>query len=72
MEIKYKVTINIEEIIWQVIADNKNNGRLPQCDLHDIVRKIAPKITDEMRQLVRSGKYDGSITINKIPIVKEK
>ncbi len=66
------VEINIETIVEQVIADNQSNGKLPQCDLHDIIRAIVPGITAEMRRLVKSGKYTGSITINKIPVLRRK
>lgn len=65
--------IDIESIVAQVIAEKESKGKAPaQCDLHEILKAIAPGITAEMRRLVREGKYDGSITINKIPVVRKK
>lgn len=66
------MNVNIEETVGQIIADRESEGRLPQCDLHDIIRKIEPEIIGEMREMIKSGRYTGSITINKIPILKKK
>lgn len=65
--------INVESIVAQVVAEKEGKGKAPaQCDLHEILKAIAPGITAEMRRLVRDGKYDGSITINKVPVVRRK
>lgn len=65
--------IEIAQIIEQVITEQEKKGKGPaQCDLHDIIRTITPAITDEMRSLVKSGRYQGAITINKIPILRRK
>lgn len=65
--------IDIERIVEGVIAEKESKGKAPaQCDLHEILKAIAPGITAEMRRLVREGKYDGSITINKVPVVRKK
>lgn len=65
--------IDVESIVAQVIAEKESKGKAPaQCDLHEILKVIVPGITAEMRRLVREGKYDGSITINKIPVVRKK
>ena len=65
--------INIENIVEQVIAEKENNGKAPtDCNLHDIFRFIEDDIKNEMRQLIVSGKYKGSITINKIPVLRRK
>ena len=65
--------IDVKSIVAQVIAEKEGKGKAPaQCDLHEILKAIAPGITAEMRRLVREGKYDGSITINKVPVVRKK
>lgn len=65
--------IDVEKIIAQVIEDKVQQGVAPaQCDLHDILRNIIPGITDAMRQLAKQGKYQGAITINKIPVLRRK
>ena len=65
--------IDVESIVAQVIAEKESKGKAPaQCDLHEILKAITPGITAEMRCLIREGKYDGSITINKIPVVRKK
>lgn len=68
-----RMEIDIERIVAQVIAGKEGKGKAPaHCDLHEILKAIAPGITTEMRRLVREGKYDGSITINKVPVVRKK
>lgn len=62
--------IDIESIVAQVIAEKEGKGKAPaQCDLHEILKAIAPGITAEMRRLVREGCYAGSVTINKVPML---
>lgn len=68
-----RMEINVERIVEKVIAEYEGKGKAPaQCDLHDIIREIAPDITSEMRRLIKEGGYVGSITINKIPVLKRK
>lgn len=65
--------IDIESIVAQVIAEKEGKGKAPaQCDLHEILKAVAPGITAEMRRLVREGRYAGSVTINKVPVVRKK
>lgn len=65
--------IDIERIVAKVIADKESRAKGPiQCDMHDIIRDIIPDITNDMRRLIKEGKYEGSITINKIPILRKK
>ena len=65
--------IDIETIVEQVIAGKQSKGKAPaDCNLHDIFRYIEDDIKKEMRQLIVSGKYKGSITINKIPVLRRK
>lgn len=64
--------IEVERIVEQVIAENEKKGVLAQCDLHDIIRTITPDLTSEMRRLIKEGGYVGSITINKIPVLRRK
>ena len=65
--------VDIEKIVECVIAEKEGKGKAPaQCDLHEILKAIVPGITEEMRRLVREGKYEGSITINKVPILRKK
>lgn len=63
---------DIEKIVDGVIADKEAQGKMPQCDLHEIIRAIVPEIISEMRQLVKEGKYEGAVTINKVPMVIKK
>ena len=64
--------IDVEKIVEWVIAENEEKGLLAQCDLHDIIREMVPGITSEMRRLIKEGGYVGSITINKIPVLRRK
>lgn len=62
--------IDVESIVAQVIAEKESKGKAPaQCDLHEILKAIVPSITAEMRRLIREGRYAGSVTINKIPML---
>lgn len=62
----------MKKIVERVIAENEEKGLLAQCDLHDIIREMVPDITSEMRRLIMEGGYTGSITINKIPVLRRK
>ena len=65
--------IDVEKIVEKVITDCESRGEGPvQCDLHDIIRAVAPDKTSEMRRLIKEGGYTGSITINKIPVLRRK
>ncbi len=65
--------INIENIVEQVIAEKRSKGKAPNdCSLHDIFRYIENDITNEMRILIKSGRYEGAVTINKVPVVRRK
>lgn len=64
--------IDVEKIVERVISENEEKGLLAQCDLHDIIREMVPKITSEMRRLIVEGGYTGGITINKVPILRRK
>lgn len=68
-----QMEINIETIVEQVIAEKQSKGKAPaDCNLHDIFRSIEDDIKKEMRQLIVSGKYQGAITINKVPVLRRK
>lgn len=64
--------IDIEKIVEGVISTYERNNTNAQCDLHDIFRMIEDDIKSEMRRLIKEGKYQGSITINKIPVLRRK
>lgn len=64
--------IDIEQIVERVIKGAETAGKLPQCDLHDIFRHIENDIKAEMRRLIMEGKYQGSITINKVPVLRRR
>lgn len=67
------MNIDIEQIVERVIAEKESKGKAPaQCDLHEILKAIVPGIKDEMRRLIKEGKYQGSITINKIPVLRKR
>ncbi len=68
-----QMEINIETIVEQVIAEKESKRKAPaDCNLHDIFRSIEDDIKKEMRQLIVSGKYQGAITINKVPVLRRK
>ena len=69
---KTPMEIDIEQIVDRVIEENEAAGRLPQCDLHDIFRNLEDGVKAEMRRLIMEGKYQGSITINKVPVLRRR
>jgi hypothetical protein len=69
--------MTIEQLDFEVgmiLADKKTKGIGPhQCDmleLHEATGVPCRELLPLMRRLVTSGRYEGSITINKIPILR--
>ena len=58
-----------------LLSEKESQGVGPiQVDLLDLVKAGAPVdgLKDKMRRLVLAGKYEGAISINKIPILKRR
>jgi len=60
--------------VGMIIADKKSRGVAPlQCDMYELHKATGIDCTallPMMRQLVLQGRYKGSLTINKIPILR--